>query len=148
MDNFTSNLFSSPYVDMLMYSMHDIGDLGSYEGCNSLGLHARYYVLMLNITQQTAKIRSGLCLPRPCTPADLNALGDMTSAAILGLMRKVGDYVDLVRKYDLTVQVSFTSEEQYEEDIKEQYQEAAVLYGVFLGLFLIMVVVATTYDRL
>ena len=51
MDNFTSNLFSSPYVDMLMYSMHDIGDLGSYEGCNSLGLEARYYVLMLNITQ-------------------------------------------------------------------------------------------------
>ena len=63
-------------------------------------------------------------------------------------MRKVGDYVDLVRKYDLTVQVSFTSEEQYEEDMKEQYQEAAVLYGAFLGLFVILVIVGTTYDRL
>ena len=75
-DEFTSNMYSSPYVDMLLFSMHDLGDLGSYAGCNSLGEAASYYVVMMNITGITVKLFSGVCIPRNCTPADMGAFGD------------------------------------------------------------------------
>ena len=76
---------------MVQESMHAINDLGSKRACEGLKMEdlASYSVLKINVTHLPTALISGLCLPKECTPENLQNFGAATTDKINALLVKL-----------------------------------------------------------
>ena len=61
--NYSTNLLSFPFWQMLDFSAQDFYDIGQQLGCNKLSDEAAFVVLNFHMNTVPSKIKAGVCLP-------------------------------------------------------------------------------------
>lgn len=149
MNRFTKDLYKSDYGRMLLYSFTDIGDMGDYAGCKALSDVATYNVIQLNVTNLPFNVRFGVCLPRECDQQMMASAGAAISSTLSGVASKLAAAlkIDLLIKFNVGVQVSFTQPDAWAETQQNNNAAAAYVVGGVLVAFMGISVVTTAFGE-
>ena len=129
-ENDFKDMVNGEYKDgylMISYSGKDINDLGLYRDCIELS-NARYYLMVSDIKDAT--ISMGICTPKSCSDADLEALSH-----------------ELYVYYQNTELSKILENPKFEESFKFNNREmpASAFYFIIFLIFYVTVVGISTY---
>ena len=77
---------TEPYMQMMQYSFHGLGDMGDYHRCQDLDAYSAYAVISLNVSTTPVFIRQGICLPSNCTQGIYNGFSTGVSNTLTNLI--------------------------------------------------------------
>mmetsp|Transcript_43166 Transcript_43166/g.31533 ORF Transcript_43166/g.31533 Transcript_43166/m.31533 type:complete len:86 (+) Transcript_43166:32-289(+) len=82
------NVRKQPFNQMLLYSGHGIGDLGSKASCQNqtMGYDAEHVIFNVNISTMPININLGFCLPAICEQETYTTAGIAISRTITNLL--------------------------------------------------------------
>ena len=143
--NLTSNL-------MAFETMHGLADLGRKSVCQSGSMadYATYSTLNLNITHIPVQLISGLCLPKECTPDQLESFSGMITSKANALLMNIQKNHHLIpihedsglirdfTRLQIAVNPSSYYTEEWKDDVNLGYIISLVFCSVLFALFCVV----------